>query len=313
MNTLRQAMQDYLAIRRGLGFKMHDAGLRLPEFVSFLEQRQTSHVTNRLALEWAQQVTSARPAEWAKRLSFVRGFARYRSSIDPLTEIPPWGLLPHRASRAKPYLYTSEEVMGLLRATLGLSPAWPSTELRPWTYYCLFGLLCVSGLRISEALDLKVGEVDLDEAVLTINETKFGNSRLVPIHPSTRTALADYLSRREQFLAGRQASYLFVSNRGNRLDAGQVRRTFYALSRQTGLRKPGASHGPRLHDFRHRFASETLLHWYQSGQDVERRLPVLSTYLGHVHVADTYWYLSAWPELMSQAMVRLERRWGNPS
>jgi integrase len=309
MNTLREAMQDYLSMRRGLGFKMYDAGLRLPQFVSFLEQRQAPSITIRLALEWAQQPTSVRPPEWAKRLTFVRGFARYRSSTDPLTEIPPWGLLPHRASRAKPYLYTQEEVERLLRVALELPPA---TGLQPWTYFCLFGLLSVSGMRISEALNLKVNDVDLDTAVLTIQGTKFGKSRLVPIHASTAAVLANYLVRREQFLAGRPASYLFVSSRGHRLDGGQVHRTFYALSRQTGLRGTCASHGPRLHDFRHRFAVQTLLHWYQSGQDAERRLLVLSTYLGHVHVADTYWYLSAWPELMAQAMVRLERRWGNP-
>lgn len=310
MNTLQEAMQEYLALRRGLGFKMHDAGLKLPEFVRFLEQRHASHITIELALEWAQQSTTVRPPEWARRLSFVRGFARYRSATDPLTQIPPPGLLPHRARRAKPYLYTNEEIERLLSAALELSPA---TGLQPWIYYCLFGLLSVSGMRISEALDLEVNDVDLNAAVLTIRGTKFGKSRLVPIHASTGAVLAEYLARRERFLAGRPASHVFVSSRGNRLDGGQVHRTFYRLSRQTGLRGPCASHGPRLHDFRHRFAVQTLLHWYRAGEDVERRLPVLSTYLGHVHVADTYWYLSAWPELMAQAMARLERRWGNAS
>lgn len=310
MNTLREALHEYLAVRRALGFKMHDPGLRLPEFVSFLELRRATHITIALALEWAQQPASIQPPERARRLNFVRGFARYRSATDPLTEIPPPGLLPHRARRASPYLYTQQEVEDLLSAALELPPA---TALQPWTYYCLFGLLSVSGMRISEALDLKVNDVDLDTAVLTIRGTKFGKSRLVPIHASTGAVLAEYLERRERFLGGRSATYLFVSSRGNRLDGGQVHRTFYALSRRTGLREPGASHGPRLHDFRHRFAVQTLLHWYQAGQDAERRLPVLSTYLGHVHVADTYWYLSAWPELMAQAMVRLERRWGNPS
>ena len=308
MNTLREAMQDYLAMRRSLGFKMYEAGLKLPQFVDFVEHRRASRITIPLALEWAQQRNGVRPPEWARRLSFVRGLARYRSATDPLTEIPPWGLLPHRAGRAKPYLYTQIEVEGLLTAALELSPA---KGLRPWTYFCLFGLLSVSGMRIGEALDLKVKDVDLGTAVLTIEGAKFGTSRLAPIHASTAAVLADYLERRERFLAGRdEASNLFVSSRGTRLDGGEVRRTFYALSRQTGLRGPGASHGPRLHDFRHRFAGLTLLHWYQAGQDAERRLPVLSTYLGHVHVADTYWYFSAWPELMAQAMQRLEHRWG---
>ncbi len=306
MNTLREAMQDYLDLRRGLGFRLYEAGLKLPQFVGFAEQRQASHITIALALEWAQQRTTVRPTEWARRLSFVRGFARYRSSTDPRTEIPPSGLLPHRAGRAKPYLYTEEEVERLLGAALKLSPA---TGLRPRTYFCLFGLLSVSGMRIGEAIDLKVDDVDLETPVLTVRGAKFGKSRLVPIHASTATVLADYLERRRQFLAGRAAANLFVSSRGNRLDGGEVHRTFYALSRQTGLRGPCASHGPRLHDFRHRFAGLTLLHWYECGQEAERRLPVLSTYLGHVHIADTYWYLSAWPELMSRAMERLERRW----
>jgi integrase/recombinase XerD len=200
-----------------------------------------------------------------------------------------------------------------MSAALELSTDWPSTPLRPRLYQCLIGLLSVTGLRISEALHLQIGDVDLGEAVLTIRGAKLGKSRLVPIHPSTCAVLADYLRHREQFFDKPISTYVFVSNRGNRLDGGDVHRTFYALSRQTGLRAPNASHGPRLHDFRHRMAVQVLTHWYESGQDATRHLPVLSTYLGHVHVAGTYWYLSAWPELMAQAMARLERRWGEPT
>ncbi|KPU94347.1 integrase [Variovorax paradoxus] len=310
MNPLREAMQDYLAMRRELGFKMYEAGLKLPRFIEFLEQRKAPHITVALALEWAQQPTSVLPAERARRLSYVRGFARHHKATDPLTEIPPCGLLPYRPGRAKPYFYSPQEVEGLLAAARGLSPA---TGLHPWTYSCLFGLLSVSGMRIGEALRLKVSDVDLDRAVLRIEGSKCRRSRLVPIHASTAVALADYLERRALFLAGRPAPNLFISGRGNRLDGADVHRMFYALSRQLGLRALGASCGPRLHDFRHRFAGLTLLHWYQQGQDVERLLPVLSTYLGHIHVANTYWYLDAWPELMTQAMQRLERRWGNAS
>lgn len=310
MNTLRQALHEYLELRRGLGFKLHDAGLQLPRFVSFMEQRQARHITARLALEWAQQSATVLPSEWARRLGFVRGFARYRSATDPATEIAPVGLLPHRTRRARPYLYSEQEIERLLSAAL---TAWPSTSLRPRMYHCLFGLLSVTGLRISEALHLHVGDVDLAEAVLTIRGAKLGKDRLVPIHATTCAVLADYLRQREQRFGTRGSPYVFVSNRGNRLDGGDVHRTFYALSRQTGLRGLHDSHGPRLHDFRHRFAVQTLLHWYASGEDAARRLPVLSTYLGHVHVADTYWYLSAWPELMAQAMTRLERRWGGAS
>jgi integrase/recombinase XerD len=310
MNTIREAVQEYLVMRRGLGFKLHDAGVTLLEFVSYLENQGISCITTKIALTWAQLPTTVQPAEWARRLSCVRGFARHRSATDPRTEIPPWGLLPYRPRRANPYLYTDEEIKRLLEAALTLLP---TGSLRPWTYYCLLGLLSVTGLRISEALNLKVQDVDLNDAVLTIRGAKFGKSHLVPLHTSTREVLADYVLRRERFLDGRPASYLFISKRGNRLDGGEVHRTFYTLSRQIGLRDPTASHGPRLHDFRHRFATQTLLNWYRADQDPERRLPILSTYLGHVHIADTYWYLSACPELMGEAMSRLERRWENLS
>ncbi|MGH8665273.1 MAG: tyrosine-type recombinase/integrase [Burkholderiales bacterium] len=307
MSTLRQAVVEYLAMRRSLGFKLRDAGIGLLDFASFMAQHHASYITHALALAWAQQPSGVVPDEWARRLSFVRMFARHRSATDARTQIPPPGLLPYRPKRARPYLYSDAEIEALLRAALQL----PSHGgLRPWTYYCLFGLLSVSGLRVGEAQNLELQDVDLGAGVLTIRGAKFGKSRLVPLHASTRRVLADYIARRERMWAQRPASsYLFVSNWGNRLDGGEMRRTFYALSRQIGLRGPSDSHGPRLHDLRHRFASKTLLRWYRAGEDAERRLPILSAYLGHVHWSDTYWYLSALPELMHEAMSRLERRW----
>jgi integrase len=306
MNTLRKAAQEYLTMRRNLGFKMCGADKPMLDFVTFLEQCGAVYITHQLALTWAQQPSGARPAEWARRLRLVRGFALYRSATDPRTQVPPCGLLPHRPQRARPYLYTQEEISRLLNAAREMTPG---AGLRPWTYYCLFGLLSVSGLRIGEARNLELQDVDLKEALLTVRDAKFGKSRLVPLHASTCNVLADYMARRERFLSGRQACHLFISHRGNRLDGGEIRRTFYALSRKIGLRGPSDSHGPRLHDMRHRFAVQTLLRWYRAGEDAERRLPILSAYLGHVHVADTYWYLSQWPELMRNAMQRLERRW----
>jgi integrase len=306
MSILHKAVHEYIEMRRSLGFKLNDAEAGLHKFVAFLEQQGASHITIKLAMQWAQENPSARPAEWARRLSFVRGFARYWSATDPQTEVPPWGLLPHRPRRAQPYLYSDEEIRLLLEAT----PQLPSLRGLPSkTYYCLLGLLSVTGLRISEALHLRPEDVDLNEGVLTIRGTKFGKSRLVPLHPSTQTVLAEYVSYRDRFLAGRPAPFFFVSRRGTRLTPSRVRRTFYTLSRRIGLRGVFASHGPRLHDFRHRFAVQTLVQWYRSGQDVERRLPLLSTYLGHVHLSDTYWYLTACPELMGWAVKRLEERW----
>lgn len=305
MNTLRRAVQEYLILRRNLGFKLRDAGKLLQAFVSFMEEQHAPYITTKLALTWAQQPSTVQPAEWARRLSVVRIFARHRSATDPRTQIPPEGLLPYRPKRARPYLYSTQEIRGLLRAALSL-PA--RGGLRPWTYYCLFGLLSVTGMRIGEARNLELQDVDLRTGVLTIRSGKFGKSRLIPIHASTRRVLADYLARRDrQWAAHPVSSYVFLSNWGNQLDVGEIHRTFYTLSRLLGLRGPSDSHGPRLHDMRHRFAVMTLLRWYRSGKDVERKLPYLSAYLGHVHVSDTYWYLSAWPELMREAMSRLER------
>ena len=309
MTSWRKAVENYVDMRCSLGFKLREARVGLIRFASFLEQRRATRITISLAMEWAQQDKTARPVEWAKRLAFVRGFARHWSAHDSLTEIPPCGLLPHRPGRAHPYLYSNEEIWKLLQAARQL----PSAHgLRGETYYCLLGLLTVTGLRISEARNLKTEDVDLREGILTIRGTKFGKSRLVPIHPSTRAVLADYASRRDRFLARRPDTF-FVSSRGTRLDGGEIRRTFYMLSRHIGLRGPTDSHGPRLHDFRHRFAVETLIRWYRSGQDIERRLPILSTYLGHVHVADTYWYLTGCPELMGLAVNRFEDYWEKQS
>lgn len=306
MKPLTKAIQDYLALRRNLGFKLRDAGMVLAKFAAFMEQQNAQCITTQLALEWAQQPSNAQPALWAQRLSYVRCFARHHIASDPKTEIPAPGLLPFRPQRANPYLYSDEEIKRLLEAALTLSPGM---ELRRWTFHVLLGLLSVTGLRVGEALRLKLDDVDLDNGVLTVRGTKFGKSRLVPIHVSTREVLADYGTRRARLLGERDAAHFFVTQTGHQLDDGDVRRVFYRLSRQIGLRAVNGSHGPRLHDLRHRFAVETLLGWYRSGQDVERRLPVLSTYLGHAHVSDTYWYLSAHPAHMNLAMNRLEQRW----
>lgn len=312
MNTLRQAVQEYLSLRRGLGFKLQHAGKELLDFVTFMKQHRASYVTQALALAWAQQPLNVQPAYWARRLSVVRGFARHRSATDPRTQIPQPGLLPFHPKRARPYLYSVEEIKRLLGAALNMPCRYERGELRPWTYHCLFGLLSVSGLRLGEARNLELQDVDLKAAVLTIRGAKFGKSRLVPLHASTCKVLADYIARRNRHWAARPvSSYLFVSSWGNRMDGGDIHRTFYALSRQIGLRGAADRHGPRLHDMRHRFATNTLVTWYRSNQDPERRLPILSAYLGHVHVADTQWYLSASPELMREAMRRLEHRWGD--
>jgi integrase len=310
MKSLRTAIEDYIALRRSLGFKLHEMANGLTEFASFLEQKATPYITTAVALEWAMQPADHLPSRWALRLGFVRVFARHWSATDPRTEIPPTGILPFRGQRARPYLYTDQEVQSLLAAAKRLSP---SSGLRPWTYHCLFGLLAVSGLRISEVIKMERQDVDFHQGLLTIRQTKFNKSRLIPLHVSTRDVLAEYAQRRDRLMPTQSSPCFLVNDHGRCLESSNVRRTFYVLSRQIGLRGPVDHTGPRLHDFRHRFALKTLIHWYRSGEDIERRLPVLSTFLGHSHAADTYWYLSIHPELLGLATKRLEQRWGADS
>lgn len=306
MISFRKAVKDYLTMRRSLGFKLRDMGHNLEHFVSFMGQQKASIITTELALRWAQQPQDVQPAQWAARLSFVRSFARYWSATDPRTEIPPMGLLPYRTKRATPYIYSNDEIQQLLEAARNLPPL---TSLRPWTYYNLFGLMAVTGMRISEVIRLDLSDVDFKQELLTVRLTKFSKSRLIPLHPSTVKKLKLYLHRRDQLYPRPPTARFFLSNQGSPLTDWIVRWTFVKLSRQIGLRKVGNSFGPRLHDLRHRFAVTTLLHWYRTGVDVEQRLPVLSTYLGHAHVTDTYWYLSAIPELLAMTKDRLEKRW----
>jgi len=293
MSTLRELLQDYLAMRRALGFKLRTEGTGLSSFVAFMEQAQADAISTDLALAWAKQPTSVQPTQWARRLSYVRGFARYCSAIDPRTEIPLLGLLPFPHRRPSPYFFADGDIDRLLQDALQLPV---KEDFANHTLYCLFGLLSVSGLRIGEALGLTLDDVDLDAGILTIRATKFGKSRLVPLHATTVEVLADYRERREQFLAGRQVPHWFVNARGGPLGYDYVLRTFHRLT--AGLpSQPGRSR-PRPHDLRHRFALMTVVHWYRDGQDVQQRLPVLSAFLGHVQVSDTYWYLSACPELL---------------
>ena len=310
MKSVRNAIEDYIALRRSLGFKLHGMATSLGKFASFLEQKEAPYITTALALEWAMQTVDHSPSHWAQRLGFVRVFARHWSATDPRTEIPPAGLLPFRARRARPYLYTEQEIQRLLTAAKSLSS---SSGLRPWTYHCLFGLLAVSGLRISEAIKLERQDVDFHQELLTIRQTKFNKSRLIPLHTSTRDVLTQYAEHRDRLVPSPRSSCFLLNDCGRCLERSTVLRTFHDLSRQIGLRGPSDHTGPRIHDFRHRFALNTLIQWYRAGEDIERRLPVLSTFLGHTHVADTYWYLSVHPELMGLATSRLEQRWGTGS
>ena len=315
MSALRQALDSYLELRRALGFKLERYATRLLRFISFLAGKSARRITTALALEFACQQAQRAPGTKKGYLCAVRGFARYLSGTDPAVEVPPPGLLGPCLSRLLPYIYSEEELRRLLAAALTIPSAKRFAgryDLKPWTLHGMLGLLAVTGMRLGEVVRLRSEDIDWAEGILTIGKTKFLKSRLIPLHPSTLAQLRTYARRRDRFFASRAQGALprfFVTCAGNPVGGGQVGHDFRKLSRQVGLRAPGQSHGPRIHDLRHRFAVTTLLRWYRSGKQVDRLLPVLSTYLGHSHVSGTYWYLSCTPELMAAAGARLEARW----
>lgn len=303
MNMLSKILSDYLTVRRALGFKLHMTGKCLDQFVRFAEAEGATFIMQDIALRWATEPAQASPVYWAKRLGMVRQFARYCSTLDARTEIPPMDLLPAHYTRKPPYSYSDDEITQLIQAAEQL----PSPQgLRAATYTTLFALLAVTGMRISEPLALDRSDVDLTQGALTIRDTKFGKSRWIPLHTTTRIALKRYVERRNRSFPNTLTTSFFISERGTRLKPWAVRTTFVKLSHQIGLRGPQDHYGPRLHDLRHRFAVRTLLNGYHTGVDVQKLLPVLTTYLGHGQVKDTYWYLSAVPELLALAAQRLE-------
>lgn len=301
MKSLRQALDGYLTLRRGLGFKLHKAGVRLPKFLAFMQKKKAPYITTAVALEWALQAPGTAPYS---RLSLIRGFANYLASFDARTEVPPVAILPKRSHRRRPYIYSDHEIRRLLTA----AQKYPHDRPRG-TYYCLLGLLSVSGLRSGEALGLRVEDVDLTSGILTVRGAKFGKSRLVPLHATTVNELRKYKERRDQIPAQQSSPYFFAGRTGRKICPTRASKVFRRLSVLSGLRKSFPGRGPRLYDFRHRFAVKTLIDWYRTGQDVEARLPLLSTFLGHVSVECTYWYLTEYPELMTLAVRKLNARW----
>jgi integrase/recombinase XerD len=307
VTSLRRALRDYLSVRRALGFKLVRDGKLLPGFIDYLEQSGSTFVTSALAVAWATQPRDAHPAWWAARLILVRGFAKHLQARDPRHEVPSLDRLPYRRPRSAPYIYQPAEITALLAAATTLR-----SPLMAATYSTLLGLLAVTGLRVGEAVALDDGDVDCRHGVLTIRKTKFGKSREVPLHPTTSRALAQYARDRDRLAARRRRPCFFVSTAGTRLIYNNVHEKFLRLVYAAGLaeRRPRR---PNIHDLRHSFAIRVVLTWYRAGDDVEAKMPTLSTYLGHVGPSATYWYLTAVPELLQAATVRLERAWKAPS
>lgn len=309
MSILSEAVEEYLAMRRALGWKLRHMGRMLPKFAAFLDVAKAPFITTELALRWAQEEAGASAVTQADRLSMVRCFAAWRSAADPRTQIPPTGLLPRRYQRPTPYIYTQEEVERIVAAAARL----PSQHgLRGLTCATLFGLLAVTGMRVGETVALDRDDVDLETGVLSIRYAKLNKPRCIPVAATTRDALTDYVRTTDRLLPRRATPAFFLGERGRRMTPWSTQRNFVTVSRTVGLRPRTDARrwgrGPRLHDFRHAYAVRTLIHWYRCGVDVEREIPKLATYLGHAHPDDVYWYLQAVPELLQLAMEHSVRR-----
>jgi integrase len=299
--SLRSALEDYLSLRRALGFKLKNAGRLLGQFVDYLEDRGIDTFTTDDALTWVSLPEGASMHWRAIRLSAVRGFAVYLHGIDASIEVPPTGLFRSGPCRATPYLYSAAEIASLLGTTADLRP-----RLRAATYYGLIGLLAVSGMRIGEAIALDDRDLDVEREVLVVRDSKFDRSRLVPLHSTTTAALLRYRQLRDELSPRLRSPALFVSSVGTRLLHSNVGLTFARLTQRSGIVRRSASCRPRVHDLRHAFAVASLLDCYSSGRDVAAMLPRLATVLGHTDPKHTFWYLSAAPELMALAGQRLE-------
>ncbi len=308
MTKLERRIEEYLELRRALGFRLERAGRLLPAFAAFAERAGLVTVTVELAVAWAVLPANASPAWAAERLGIVRGFARYLHLVDADAEVPPLDLLPGRARRPTPYLYSDADIVALMAAARSLRH-----PLKAATFETLIGLLAVTGLRVGEAMRLDRDDVDWARGLLVVRGTKFGKSRLVHLHATTLGALQRYGLLRDRLCRSPASVSVFISTSGARLCHATVQPTFRHLVCQAGVGQGETMRRPRIHELRHSFAVRTLLGWYRDGEDVQARLPALSTHLGHVDPGATYWYLSASPELLALAARRLEATFGGAS
>jgi integrase/recombinase XerD len=298
-------VEDYLRLRRTLGFKLEREGRWLHQFAAHLQAAGQTTLTSAAALAWAAQPAPAQSNQPAARLGVVRRFAAYLHTIDPATEVPPSGVFPRHRHRPTPYLWSSAEIARLLDGALALR-----SPLRAATHETLFGLLAATGMRLGEAIGLDRSDVDLRTGVITIREAKLDRERFVPLHPTTTAALRRYTANRDQLCPNPPSGRFFLSGAGTALERSGVEKVFRHITTAAGIRT--ATSRPRIHDLRHSLAVRTLIEWHRCGISIDGHIAALSAYLGHVSPADTYWYLSASPELMQLAAQRLHARYGQP-
>jgi len=301
MTPLREALADYLRIRRRLGFELHEEGRMLEGFVGFLEQAGADRITTNLALMWATS-TRAHPHWHRRRLGLVRGFAQYLATIGPDSEVPSKDLLPAHRPRIAPYIYSQAEIAALIAAAGELRP-----RLRALRHQTLIGLLFATGLRPGEAIGLDRRDVNLADGALHVRASKQNKQREVPLHETSTAALREYARARDRRFPDPSTPAFFIGARGRRVRRQELNQTFAKLIKQVGLEGRGRRARPRPHDARHTFAVRTLIDWHRAGEDIDRKLPLLSTVLGHVNPASSYWYLEAVPELLALVASRMER------
>jgi integrase len=303
--SMESMVNDYLCYRRNLGFDLSIEGTQLLSFASFADKAgHKGPLTLKLAVSWARASQHAHRLTWARRLAIVRRFAKYRLQFDPHTEIPPPSLFGPTSRRPIPHIYSTEEISDLLAATAELKS---KNGIRAATYEAFLGLIAATGLRFSEALELQRPDVDLCNDLITIRQTKFQKSRLVPLHASTATALRRYARFRDQKVSVPKSDSFFLSARGTTLYPQTVEYTFGCLRKRLGWVARGSYKFPRIQDLRHTFICHRLVSWYKQGVNVDNAILALSTYVGHTQVTDTYWYVTAIPELMAIATKRFER------
>ena len=302
MSHLGDELVDYVARRRRLGFVVrHDADT-LRSFVRFCDAARIDTVTTACVVAWANAPVGVQGAWIADRFRVVRQFAQHLRVVDEAHEVPPAGLIVGHYKRIAPYLYSDNEIAGLISIAGTLSG-----RIRPVAYQTLLGLLAATGMRISEALALNDDNVDLVTGLITIRNSKFNKSRRLPIHPTVVEALGGYVtSRTAAGFADRDDGRFFISDTGRRIDYRQCSATFRRFVKQAELIPPASRRQPTMHDIRHTFAVNTLIGWYQTGVDVNRSMLYLSTYLGHLELAGTYWYLTGSPELAAVIASRLD-------
>lgn len=313
--TLQARVEQYLAERRHAGFELSTVGHGLERFSRYVDQiGHHGPLTVDLMAAWASQAKGGRGdrATSARQLRLLRPFTGWLRQFEPATEVPDEAIFGPVPGRTAPHIYSEHEIVELLAAARGLGHSGSVlSSLRSAVIETLFGLIASTGLRISEALALYDADVDLQAQVLTIRQSKFGKSRLVPLHPSAAQALARYRTQRNLYVRARPQAPFFVCTRGKLLGQPvgdrQIHRIFEQLRKQLGWVDRGTHGAPRVHDLRHAFAVRRLMLWHEDGVDIDQRMLALSTYLGHARVTHTYWYLSGVPELMSLIGQRFEK------